>query len=310
MPVAGIPSAGERYGRFHLRHELSRDADGAVFEAYDPEVRDLVALHVREDGAGGTLFGVTPLGPAAPAPEPTVAVPLATHEVPEEPLERRRTVLLVALIAAVLALVLGGAVAVTRLVGGGTEPTADAAAPSTEATPSPTAVAPATAAPPPPGPTSTFTCWDGQVRSAAAECGAPSGQPGVDWLYPGAAKEDCALKPDSTPGRQTLVECRFRGGDAVALISLWNSADRAVRYFADRQGLGRPVVAAAPGDAQYLGWVGEEAGSGLRYRAASLTTPYGYSVFIKARSAELRDRLVFARSLAARPADQYLGVPG
>lgn len=293
-----MPGEGERYDRFFVRRELSRDADGAVFEAYDPQVRDLVALHVREDGAGGTQFDVTPLGPPEPAPEPAA----------EAPLERRRTVLLVALIAAVLALVLGGAVAVTRLVGGGTEASADAAPPTAApTTPAPT---PTTAAPPPPSPTATFTCWDGQVRAAAAECGTPSGQQGVDWLYPGATDEDCALKPDSTPGRQTLVECRFRGGDAVVLISLWNSADRAVRYFAERQRLGRPIVADAPGDAQLLGWVGEAAGSGLRFRAATLTTPYGYSVFIKARSADLRDRLVFAPALTARPADQYLGVPG
>jgi hypothetical protein len=298
-----MPGEGERYDRFFIRRELSRDADGAVFEAYDPQVRDLVALHLRDDGAGGLLVETHPLG-GTPAAVPAPAEESADVAVPAD---RRRAAVLVALLAAVLVLVLAGALAVVRLVGGAAGPAADASAQA----PSPSASepAPVTSAPPaPPPPAPAFRCWDGLVRASAAECGTPNGPAGLTWAFPGTADEDCRPKSeDTTPGRRALVECLFRGGDAVVLLSSWSRPQAGVRYFSERQRLGQAVVADIPGG-QALGWVGEVP-EGFAYRAALLYTPYAFSVSVKARSAALRDRLIYGATLAPRPLDQWFGVP-
>jgi hypothetical protein len=44
--MPGLPREGDRFGRFHLRRLIGRGGRSAVFEAYDPTVRRLVAVKV------------------------------------------------------------------------------------------------------------------------------------------------------------------------------------------------------------------------------------------------------------------------
>lgn len=349
--MAALPGEGDRYGRFLLRRELGRAPGGAVFEAYDPDVRDLVALHVRDASEqGGTLYLVTGLAPVGgqepdelvwehegqqlrytapeagpePAPEPVATEPTVVVErplvvepeptvaverplAPEAPAHHARNAVMVGLVLVSLAAIVLGGLAIARLgsedadqpADTAAEPTAEAAPPSAEVPPAPAPV---------PAPAATFTCWNGTAVPAADQCPAPSGDRGIDWVFPGVAGENCRPKrQDATPGRSKLVECRFRGDDAVVLLSFWKRTPKATGYFTTRLGLGDPDVKPAS-IGEVLTWQARVPES-YRFRAARLFTSYGYSWQIKARDAELRDRLVASNVLVPRPGEEYFGTP-
>ncbi len=239
-------------------------------------------------------------------PEPTVVVERPVVA-PEPPHHHARTAVMVGLVlVSLVAIVLGG-VAIARMGSeDADEPSDAAAAPTTEAAP-PTTEAPAAPAPAP-APAATFTCWNGTAVAAAEQCPPPTGDQGIDWVFPGMANENCRPKrQDATPGRSKLVECRFRGDDAVVLLSFWKRTGKATGYFSTRLGLGSPDVKPAS-IGEVLSWQARVPES-YRFRAARLFTSYGFSWQIKSRDAELRDRLIASNVLVPRPSEEYFGTP-
>lgn len=188
-----------------------------------------------------------PTGPVASYPvahPPAGAAPVTR---PERSPRRGRAVVAVVAVLVVLGLVGGAGAALLLTESDETAAPSDSArrAPSagageslepsssvaTSSVPDPTPSSDPTPTPEPPA----FVCWNGTGVDVASRCPAPSGFPGLAWVYPSLHRRDCY--PVVLSARPTVWQCpqTTAGGDTVLIrYNEWASADLGWASYLDK----------------------------------------------------------------------------
>jgi hypothetical protein len=155
----------------------------------------------------------------------------------------------------------------------------------------------------------TFTCWNGRTVKKRKKCHEPHGTRGMYWIFPLLKGQNCRPRQaDSTPGRETLVECYFYERQVKLNVSLWQDTPAGVSHYADLENLGQPVAdAGANGGPATYGWENVSRWRGYRYLTVRLWRKHSYSVAVYARRHALADAVKDSGYLAPVPDKRYYG---
>jgi hypothetical protein len=206
---------------------------------------------------------------------------------------------------ALLAIAVGG-YAVVNL-------TDDPADPPAEAVPA--ATVPSSQAPvvaPPPAVVvkkTSFTCWSGRTVHKKKKCHQPHGTRGMYWIFPLLKGQNCRPRQaDSTPGRDSLLECYFYGRQVKLNVSLWRDTRTGESHYADLEHLGQPSTDTnANGKPGIYRWEDVSRWRGYRYVTVRLWRKHSYSVAVYARRHALADAVRNSGYLAPVPDNRYYG---
>ncbi|HET6940122.1 MAG TPA: hypothetical protein VFI19_16015, partial [Nocardioides sp.] len=141
------------------------------------------------------------------------------------------------------------------------------------------------------------------------KCHEPHGTRGMYWIFPLLKGQNCRPRlADSTPGRQTLLECYFYGRQVKLNLSLWRDTPTGVGHYSDLEDLGSPVTeAGANGRPAIYRWEDVSRRRGYRYLTVRLWKKHAYSVAVYARRRALADAVRDSGYLAPVPESRYYG---
>ena len=102
-------------------------------------------------------------------------------------------------------------------------------------------------------PVARFRCWDGAEVVSLSECTQPAGRPGLEYVYPSMAGQDCrSIDSSDVIGQVLLVQCvdYLEDGSPVTIdYALWETVAAAVAHY-DEEGLTRAETS------EVYGWSG------------------------------------------------------
>lgn len=173
------------------------------------------------------------------------------------------------------------------------DPVTTSEAPSTVSTPSP-----------PDG----ARCWDGSGAPAVDDCPYPSGQAGLEWVFPSMAEQVCTdVKALTGSPRVEFWECYdyLEDGTEVRLnYSQWSAISQGRSHFENFLGEAEEVTNKDDEPALYR-WNGIVEGE---YERAVLDAREPFSVAVFVPYPEQRSE-AFEQLVRLRPGTQFLGVP-
>jgi hypothetical protein len=155
----------------------------------------------------------------------------------------------------------------------------------------------------------TFTCWNGRIVAKKKKCQEPHGTTGLYWIFPLLKGQNCRPREgDSTPGRDSLLECYFYGRDVKLNVSLWRDTPTGVGHYSDLEHLGQPATeAGANGKTASYRWEDVSRWRGYRYLNVRLWMKHAYSVAVYARRRDLADVIRNSGYLTPVPDKRYYG---
>jgi hypothetical protein len=153
----------------------------------------------------------------------------------------------------------------------------------------------------PPAAPAPYRCWDGSDAQTLRDCSRPTGEQGLQWVFPHLADQRCGKPTKTGPGVVLRILCsaRLSDGSRIQLgYYQWESVRAGVAFY------GAQELARSDGNG-FHGWAGGAGGtmkSALLYVAA----PYSQTVTLPPTAVASQEDL---QLMQPRPPQQVRGEP-
>jgi len=159
----------------------------------------------------------------------------------------------------------------------------------------------ASASPTAPAPPAPYRCWDGSEAQKVKDCSLPAGAPGLAWVFPAMANQNCG--PSSSSGRgvvqRVLCVDKLADGNRIRIgYYEWESVDNGLQFYEDQD----LVQAKDGGFHRFSGTSGDLVKAAALYRDA----PFSFTITVAPDAAATPEEMA---ALASRPPEQVRGGP-